>query len=84
MRSAFDQVCPIINSLSSRKAVSLAIPPPACKTFGDVMKSKYLDVWQSAIFEQYDKNAALYALSIPFSINEVPPDTKILRSLLVP
>ena len=82
--SAFDQVCPIVYRLTSRKAIITTIPPPPCKTFSDILKSKFYSIWKEAAFEHFDKNASVLAFSTPFPIDTLPKSTKVLRSLLVP
>ena len=84
IRNVFDQVRPIVHKPSSRKVLSLATPPPPCRTFCDVLKSSFFTTWKEAVFEQFDKNSQVFALLMPFPLENLPPDTKVLRSLLTP
>ena len=44
LRASFKQVGPIVYKLSSRKAITSAIRPTPCKTFGDIIKSPYFSI----------------------------------------
>ena len=48
------------------------------------MKSPYFSIWKEAALEHFDKNASVYAFSRSFPVENLLPNTKILRSLLTP
>ena len=84
LRNVFDQGRPIVQKIASHKVILLATLPPRCKNFGDILKSNYFSVWKEAIFKQFDNNAQIFTLSMPFLAEDLPPDSKVLRSLLTP
>ena len=80
----FDNIRPVVRQVSSFLSVTSPTPPRTCKTFTDMLKYPFFSTWKRAVYEQFDKNADIAAVSIPFPESTLPPDTQVLPSLLAP
>ena len=96
-RSIFDQVPPLLpnnptiaSSFSTShkpttftEFVTSASKPPTPSSFFEALKSPHKQHWKAAAWKHFLSNQKVVTFSKPFLKDDIPPDSKILRSLLV-
>ena len=69
--------------LSSNYLVTSPTEIKAPRDIKQMLSCPHRHLWKSAIYEQYDKNHRLLLLSVPFSIDQLPEDSTVLKPVLV-
>lgn len=85
-RTYFDNFRPIAARATlivpeAKYALQCPEKPITPKSWGDVIKGPYKDVWYKAVFERYDKNHQVGLLSIPVPKDQIPTDAIVLRAV---
>ena len=95
-RSMFDQLPRLINSrpvisfminhkpASHDHIISSAVKPQKPKLFHECMKSAHRFAWIAACFIMFNKNKKLAVFSLPVKRKDLPPDTRVFPTILVP
>ena len=94
-RAMFDQLPsllhhrPIIASLhdiSERHDHFITAPskPEVPKSYFAARKTPYKHNWKAAAWNQFEKNKNMAVFSLPFPAKDLPPDSRIFRSQLIP
>jgi hypothetical protein len=94
-RAMFDQLPifhrhqPIISSLDAipdthRHFITAPSKPPVPKTIFEALKGPFRENWKAAAFIQFDKNQKVATFTLPFPKSDLPVDSNVFRSTLVP
>ena len=95
-RAMFDQLPsliqnrPVINSASIdtygnySQFITSPVKPTKPKSFFECLKGPFRENWMAAARQSFEKNRKVGVFSIPFRRSELPKDTNVFRSLLVP
>ena len=96
LRSTFDQIRPIISSLtqpipsigisSSLDAAQLVLPdkPKPERFIFQNLRTSFRQQWKAALFNQYSKNDDIHTFSPPILRSSLPKNTKVYPSRIAP
>ena len=77
-------ICLLLVSLTHQHFITSPVKPETPKSFFVAIKGPHRLQWLSALKTTYKKNKNVACFSLPFPEHELPPNTNVLRTLLVP